>query len=96
MSIQQGRQTNTPPGEQERVIRASEVGAYAYCAHAWWLGGVEGVRSQNRPHLRAGRAAHERHGRQVLIGAFLTRLAYLLLLLAGLAGVGWVISSLLG
>ena len=96
MSISRVPQVNTPPGEGDRVIRASEVGAYAYCAHAWWLGGVEGVRPQNRSHLRAGRAVHERHGRQVLLGAVLTRLAYLLLLLAGLAGVGWAISSLLG
>jgi hypothetical protein len=46
--------------------------------------------------LQIGQAAHERHGQSVILGAVLTRLSYLLLLLAGLAGVGWVVSMLVG
>ena len=45
-------QTDMPQREQEQVLRASEVGTYAYCAHAWWLGAVEGVRPSNTRRLR--------------------------------------------
>ncbi len=79
----------------ERVIRASEVGAYAYCAHAWWLGRVEGRRPEHTARLSAGRAAHERHGMQMLLSAALVRLGYLLLALAGLTGLTWIVSALL-
>jgi CRISPR/Cas system-associated exonuclease Cas4 (RecB family) len=84
------------PHESERVIRASEVGAYAYCARAWWLGSVEGVRPEDLRRLETGRAVHERHGQRVITVAVLTHLAYLLLTLTGLAGVGWLVSSLVG
>lgn len=80
---------------QSRVIRASEVGAYVYCAHAWWLGTVQDLRTDYGQRLQAGWATHERHGQQVLLGALLTRLSYLVLLLAGLAGLGWLISQLI-
>ncbi len=90
--------TNRPPRErgreQGRVVRASEVGAYVYCARAWWLGAVEGLRPQHTRRLQAGQAAHERHGQRVLLGSALARLAYVLLTLAGLAGLGWAIHLL--
>ena len=85
-----------PQNKHSRVIRASEVGAYSYCAHAWWLGSVKGRRSDNVCRLRTGRAAHERHGRQVILGVALTRLSYVLLMLTGLAGLGWLVSLLAG
>jgi hypothetical protein len=81
---------------RRRVIRASEVGSYTYCAHAWWLNAIAGIRSQKTQRLHAGRATHERHGRQVVISTALLRLAYLLLLLAAMAGAGWVLSLLAG
>ncbi len=87
---------NTPGDESGRVIRASEVGTYVYCAHAWWLRSVEGIRPEETQRLEAGQAAHERHGQQAILGAALTRLAYLLLLLAGLAGIGWLVSGWVG
>lgn len=81
---------------QDRVIRASEVGAFAYCAHAWWLGSVEGVRPDDVRRLQTGRTVHEQHGRQVILGNLLIRLFYVLLILAGVAGLGWLMSSLVG
>lgn len=87
---------NAAQDERKRVLRASEIGAYVYCARAWWLGAVEGVRPQHARRLQVGQAAHERHGQSVILGAVLTRLSYLLLLLAGLAGLGWVVSMLVG
>lgn len=77
-----------------RIIRASEVETFSYCARAWWLGPVQGRRPDDVRHLQAGQAAHEHHGWHVLFSTTLMRLAYLLLLLAGLAGAGWLFSLL--
>ena len=85
-----------PQNKHGRVIRASEIGAYSYCAHAWWLGSVKGRRTDDVRRLQTGRAAHERHGRQVMLGVVLTRLSYLMLILTGLAGLGWLVSLLVG
>lgn len=49
----------------DRIIRASEIGQYDFCAKAWWLGSIEGVQPSNIHELQAGTAAHEQHGRQV-------------------------------
>ncbi len=69
-----------------QVIRASELGEYAYCARAWWLGRVLGYRPANLERLAAGEAAHVRHGQQVVSSRRLRRWAYVLLALALLAG----------
>ena len=84
-------------GEQrERVIRASEIGRYAYCAHAWWLGSVEGLPSAHEPDMAAGEVAHLRHGQGVRASLGLRRLAYLVLLLAAVVGAVWLVSRLVG
>jgi hypothetical protein len=49
----------------DRVIRASEIGQYDFCAKAWWLGSIDGVQPSNIRELQAGTTAHEQHGRQV-------------------------------
>ncbi|MBC8449365.1 MAG: hypothetical protein H8D78_16575 [Chloroflexi bacterium] len=59
--------------------RASEVGQYAYCARAWWLGAVQGERSANVEALEEGQLAHRRHGRQVVAYHRLRSLGYVLL-----------------
>lgn len=73
-------------GEDNRVIRASEVGFYVYCARAWWLGRVEGYRPLNQAALEAGQAAHQAHGRAVVGYYRLRWAAYALLGLAFLVG----------
>jgi CRISPR/Cas system-associated exonuclease Cas4 (RecB family) len=80
----------------DRVIRASEIGQYTYCAHAWWLGSVQGVPSSCQREMAAGKVAHHRHGREVITSLWLSRLAYLALLLAAVVGVVWLVSGLLG
>ena len=77
-----------------RIIRASEVGTFSYCARAWWLGPVQGRRPDDVRRLQAGQAVHERHGRHVLLSTALMRLAYLLVLLAAVAGAAWLVSLL--
>jgi hypothetical protein len=61
-----------------RIIRASEIGQYDFCAKAWWLGSIEGVSPSNLRQLQAGTAAHEEHGRQVQRASQLQTAAFVL------------------
>lgn len=69
-----------------RVIRASEIGQYTYCARAWWLGRIQGLESTNIREMAHGDRAHQAHGELVAGYHRTRRLAYVLLLLAALIG----------
>ncbi len=75
----------------DRVIRASEIGRYVYCARAWWLGSVQGLPSTHTREMAAGTVAHVRHGRGVKQSLWLRRLAYGALLLAAIVGIVWLV-----
>ena len=62
----------------DRIIRASEIGQYDYCAKAWWLGSIDGVQPSNIRELQAGTAAHTEHGRQVQRASQLQTIAFVL------------------
>ncbi len=66
----------------ERLIRASEVGTYAYCARAWWLQVIQEVPSRNVQAMQTGTRRHERHGDFVFRARRWRAVAYLLLTLA--------------
>jgi CRISPR/Cas system-associated exonuclease Cas4 (RecB family) len=70
------------PDRRQRIIRASDIGEYVYCAQAWWLGSVEGLPSAHVETLEAGEAAHRHHGHGVRVSLMLRRLAYALMALA--------------
>jgi len=80
----------------DHVIRASEIGRYVYCAHAWWLGSVQGLPSGCEREMATGEVAHLRHGRGVKQSLWLSRVAYGVLLLAAVVGVVWLISWMVG
>jgi CRISPR/Cas system-associated exonuclease Cas4 (RecB family) len=82
--------------QRNRVVRASEIGQYVYCAHAWWLGSVEGLPSTHQQEMAAGETAHLRHGRRVRASLGLGRLAYGVLLLAAMVAVVWLVSEMFG
>ncbi len=71
----------------DRIIRASEIGQYLFCARAWWLGSVEGVPSAHREEMDAGESVHRQHGRQVRVAITLHRIAWALITLALLAAI---------
>jgi hypothetical protein len=79
-----------------RIIRASEIGQYAYCARAWWLGSIEELPSSHRREMAAGEAIHLRHGQGVRASLALVWLAYAVLLLAVVVGAVWAVSALIG
>jgi uncharacterized membrane protein len=81
-------------GQEEPVIRASEISQYAFCARAWWLGRVRGYRSSNLAAMRQGEARHRAHGRTVEGYHRLRWLAVALLSLAAVLIVAWLLLSL--
>jgi hypothetical protein len=64
-----------------KIIRASEVGTYLFCARAWWYG-QKGVESVNTAEMTTGSELHRLHGRQVLVSSLTRALAFILLLVA--------------
>lgn len=82
------------PGGDLYIIRASELGQYAYCAKAWWLGHVEGVPPSNARQLEVGAAAHTRHGTQVALAGLLSRAALACLVVGGLLALAWLALTL--
>lgn len=82
--------------KSDDIIRASEIGQYAYCARAWWLGRVKGYRSTNVRAMRQGAAGHDRHGRAVEGYHLQRRVAVALLMLASVALAAWLLLSLGG
>jgi len=71
--------------KDDRIIRASELGQYSFCAKAWWLGSVEGVPSANVREIDAGTSAHEQHGQTVQASVWLNRVGIACLILGVLA-----------
>ena len=78
------------------ILRASEVGQYAFCARAWWLGRVKGYRSANVAALRKGQARHRAHGRAVAGYHRLRRAAIWLLVASGLLLAAWLLLTVVG
>ena len=82
--------------DRDRVIRASEIGRYVYCARAWWMGSVLGLPSDHQREMAKGETAHLRHGRRVRTSVELNRLAYVVLLLAVVVGIVWLVGRVVG
>ena len=93
MSERRFRQAQT---DSDRVIRASEIGRYVYCAHAWWLGSVQGLPSDHQREMATGERVHVQHGQGVRTGIQMRRLAYGLLLLAAAVGAVWLAGQMPG
>jgi hypothetical protein len=48
------------------LVRASDIGLWAFCHRAWWLARVRGVDHQRPALLVRGTVAHQTHGHTVL------------------------------
>ena len=77
----------------DRIIRASELSQYVYCAKAWWLGTIEGVRPANVTELEAGSRMHAQHGRTVVLAGWMQRAAIGLLLMGAVLAIIWFTSG---
>ena len=72
------------------LVRASDIGAWAYCRRAWYLAQVRGVAHARPELLQQGTQAHNRHGQQVRRAGQMQRVG-LWLVIAGLVMVGLLI-----
>lgn len=78
----QQRNESAKVAASRRVIRASELAQYGYCAKAWWLGSVLGKASTNVREMQSGTAAHQQHGRAVWLSSALRIAAIALVVVA--------------
>jgi hypothetical protein len=65
------------------LVRASDIGAWAFCNRAWWLAHVQHAEHENPAALSRGESAHAAHGLAVTQASWQQRFG-LLLLAAGL------------
>jgi len=73
----------------DRIIRASEINQYVYCAKAWWLGAIDGIEPANVRQMESGSLTHARHGRAVAIAVWAQRMAVALLLAGAVLAIAW-------
>ncbi len=71
------------------LVRASDIGAWAYCRRAWYLAQVRKVAHSRPEALRQGTQAHTRHGQKVRHAGQMQRIGKRLIL------VGLVLAGLL-
>ena len=76
----------------EKVIRASDIGLFVFCARAWCLK-ADGYESQNRAEMAAGSEAHQAHGAAVAGAQRLQRLSLILFGLAIVLLGMWLVSQ---
>lgn len=48
------------------LVRASDIGAWAFCNRAWWLAHVQNAPHERPDQLQRGQDAHLAHGQAVL------------------------------
>jgi hypothetical protein len=77
------------------LVRASDIGAWAFCNRAWWLAKVQKATHENPAALSRGDKAHAAHGQAVTQANRLQRVGLFLvaagLILAGLILVVWLL-----
>ena len=64
-----------------RTLRASELGSFLYCQHAWWYQRL-GIAGQNQTELANGTAFHAGHARSAKLALVFRRAALFLIILA--------------
>jgi hypothetical protein len=83
--------------QDRSLVRASDIGLWAFCHRAWWLAKVKDTPHRNPAILEAGVAAHASHGSQVVRARTLQRVGFGLIvaavLLASLILVLWAVGQ---
>jgi len=79
------------------LVRASDIGAWAFCNRAWWLAHVQHAEHENPAALSRGDEAHAAHGLAVTQASWQQRIGLLLLaaglILGGLLVLIWLVTG---
>jgi hypothetical protein len=75
------------------LVRASDIGAWAFCRRAWYLAHVRGVAHARPEQLQRGNEAHAQHGQQVRRAGEIQRIGLWLVIL-GVALVALLLAAL--
>jgi hypothetical protein len=78
------------------LVRASDIGAWAFCQRSWWLSRVKGVKHRDPAVLRRGNMSHARHGQQVVWATRAQQVGAVLILIgliAIAAGLLWLLAG---
>jgi hypothetical protein len=78
------------------LVRASDIGAWAYCRRAWYLAQVRGVAHARPEVLQQGTQAHTQHGRQVRQAGQMQRVGIWLMMLGAVIVGLLVVIALMG
>ncbi len=79
------------------LVRASDIGAWAFCNRAWWLAQVQHAEHENPAALSRGDEAHAAHGLAVTQAGQMQKIGLWLLVggvgLAALLILVWLLTS---
>lgn len=78
------------------LVRASDIGAWAFCRRAWYLAQVRKVAHAHPDVLQRGTAAHTRHGQQVRRATRMQRIGLWLVLASAIVMVIFVAVMVMG
>ena len=75
------------------LVRASDIGAWAFCRRSWYLAHVRGVAHARPEQLQRGTEAHTQHGQQVRRAGTMQRVG-VWLVVAGVALVALLLAAI--
>jgi hypothetical protein len=78
------------------LVRASDIGAWAYCRRAWYLAHVRGVAHSRPEILQRGTEAHTQHGQQVRRAGTMQRIGLWLIITGVILALLLVVAAFLG
>lgn len=65
--------------KEPALVRASDIGQWAYCRRAWWLAVVQGAVHRRPERLQHGTRAHRQHGLRLARATRRQRLGWIVL-----------------
>jgi len=78
----------------QKIITASELGTYVYCARAWWYRN-QNAPNENLPAMNEGTRFHRKMGRR-LSAMRIARIILILMLFSALGLISWWIVANVG
>jgi len=78
------------------LVRASDIGSWAFCRRAWYLVQVRGVTHARPEVLQRGTDAHTHHGQQVRRSGTMQRIGLWLVILGVLLVALFIVAAIMG